>query len=187
MLEEWRRRAACRGLGPDIFYEEVEEGTDNHGSAAKLVCSTCDVQMECLAFSIINNEKFGIWGGIGDDRRSRLRAIYRRGDALAFERAIVAEVEATAVWIGVIDDERPIAPERACGRCDSTIPEGRHPPDRNGPGATCGRAATYNKGCRCRRCVDEKARYGRERRSAKETDPPRGELVCIHDDPTQGA
>ncbi len=188
MLEEWRSRAACRGLSPEIFYEEVEEGSDNHGAAAKAVCSTCEVQMECLAYSIENNERFGIWGGIGDDRRARLRAIYRRGSALEFERAIVEEVEATARWIGAIEDERPIDPERPCGRCDSTIPEGRHPPDRNGPGATCGKAATYNKGCRCLLCVKVKSEYGREgrrRRALRETPPPRGGLVCTHDNPEQ--
>ena len=65
---DWRIMAACRGMNPDLFYPEAY----NNGRAAKAVCGECPVRVECLAESLANGEKHGIWGGSSEKERRRM-------------------------------------------------------------------------------------------------------------------
>ena len=40
---------------------------------AKEVCRGCVVREDCLEFAIANSEKFGIWGGMSERERRRVR------------------------------------------------------------------------------------------------------------------
>ena len=40
---------------------------------AKEVCRGCVVREECLEFALQNGEKFGIWGGLSERERRRIR------------------------------------------------------------------------------------------------------------------
>jgi WhiB family redox-sensing transcriptional regulator len=40
---------------------------------AKKVCTTCDVRSECLEYALSNDERFGIWGGLSERERRRLK------------------------------------------------------------------------------------------------------------------
>ena len=40
---------------------------------AKAICRACSVQSECLEFAIENSEKFGIWGGLSERERRRIK------------------------------------------------------------------------------------------------------------------
>ena len=40
---------------------------------AKRVCSGCTVRAECLEYALANDERFGIWGGLSERERRRLR------------------------------------------------------------------------------------------------------------------
>ncbi len=78
-LEErgWQARANCMGVDPDLFFPERGASTKE----AKEVCRGCVVQADCLEFALVNGEKFGIWGGMSERERRRLRrarAIERR-------------------------------------------------------------------------------------------------------------
>lgn len=66
--EEWAEGAACRGMGPDLFFPETGGQTDE----AKEVCRGCEVRGQCLSFAIDSREKFGIWGGFGETDRNKL-------------------------------------------------------------------------------------------------------------------
>lgn len=70
---EWYGRAACRGASLAMFFVERPEDADD----AKEVCSRCPVSMECLASSLIANERSGIWGGVAEAERRRLRKVFR--------------------------------------------------------------------------------------------------------------
>ena len=65
----WRRRAACRGLDPDLFFPERGES----GAAAKAVCAQCPVTRQCLAFALANDETLGVWGATTPRARRPLR------------------------------------------------------------------------------------------------------------------
>lgn len=62
----WMQKAACRDLGPNLFFPERGEPT----TKAKKVCKTCPVTEECLAYGIA--ERMGIWGGTSEAERRRM-------------------------------------------------------------------------------------------------------------------
>lgn len=73
----WHSSAACKGMDPDVFYPS--RGSDVR--PAKAVCSSCSVREECLEFALDEADKFGIWGGMSERERRRLRrtrAVERR-------------------------------------------------------------------------------------------------------------
>ena len=65
----WQRRANCMGVDPDLFFPERGASTKE----AKEVCRGCVVREECLEFALSNGEKFGIWGGMSERERRRIR------------------------------------------------------------------------------------------------------------------
>ncbi len=82
----WHRQANCLGVDPDLFFPERGASTKE----AKGVCRGCEVRLECLEYALRNGEKFGIWGGLSERERRRIR----RQRALA--RRAAAAREATA-------------------------------------------------------------------------------------------
>jgi WhiB family redox-sensing transcriptional regulator len=74
----WHESANCLGVDPDLFFPERGASTKE----AKGVCAGCEVRMECLEYALDHGEKFGIWGGMSERERRRLRrqrALARRG------------------------------------------------------------------------------------------------------------
>lgn len=65
----WFKAANCLGVDPDLFFPERGELT----STAKEVCGACSVRLDCLEYALVNGEKFGIWGGLSERERRRLR------------------------------------------------------------------------------------------------------------------
>jgi WhiB family redox-sensing transcriptional regulator len=79
----WQRQANCMGVDPDLFFPERGASTRE----AKEVCRGCVVREECLEYALANSEKFGIWGGLSERERRRIRRARslsgRRGAASA--------------------------------------------------------------------------------------------------------
>jgi WhiB family redox-sensing transcriptional regulator len=65
----WQEDANCLGVDPDLFFPERGASTRE----AKEVCRGCVVREECLEFALQNGEKFGIWGGLSERERRRIR------------------------------------------------------------------------------------------------------------------
>ena len=61
--------ALCAQTDPEIFFPE-KGGAVN---LAKQVCNSCEVKLDCLAWAVQNDEKYGIWGGTTPQERERLR------------------------------------------------------------------------------------------------------------------
>jgi len=68
MNMSWRRRSACRGLDPDIFYPVAEDDADE----ARAVCAVCPVREACLEYALAARERDGIWGGASERERRRM-------------------------------------------------------------------------------------------------------------------
>lgn len=66
---EWMADANCRGVEARLFFPERDEDAGR----VKAICRECDVQAECLAFALNSGEHFGIWGGLSERERRRLR------------------------------------------------------------------------------------------------------------------
>lgn len=71
----WMALANCAGVDPDLFFPERGEST----ASAKDVCRGCVVRTECLEYALINGEKFGIWGGLSERERRRIRRSRSQG------------------------------------------------------------------------------------------------------------
>jgi WhiB family transcriptional regulator, redox-sensing transcriptional regulator len=65
----WQERANCLGVDPDLFFPERGASTRE----AKEVCRGCEVRVDCLEYALANSEKFGIWGGMSERERRRIR------------------------------------------------------------------------------------------------------------------
>jgi WhiB family redox-sensing transcriptional regulator len=71
---DWRELAACKDSDPSLFFpigttgpavDQIEE--------AKMICSGCAVQEDCLLYALETNQESGVWGGYHEDERRRLR------------------------------------------------------------------------------------------------------------------
>ena len=63
----WHAQAACRGMGPEIFYPALGESVN----PAMAICVLCPVRPECLRYGLVHSLQVGIWGGTsGRTRRS---------------------------------------------------------------------------------------------------------------------
>ncbi len=65
----WQTQALCAQTDPEAFFPEKGGSTRD----AKKVCGSCAVRAECLAYALKNDERFGIWGGMSERERRRLR------------------------------------------------------------------------------------------------------------------
>jgi len=65
----WYELGDCQGVDPDLFFPERGASTEE----AKAVCAGCAVREQCLEFALTNGEKFGIWGGLSERERRRIR------------------------------------------------------------------------------------------------------------------
>lgn len=65
----WQERALCAQVDPEAFFPEKGGSTRE----AKKICLSCDVRAECLEYALANNERFGIWGGLSERERNKLK------------------------------------------------------------------------------------------------------------------
>ena len=65
----WQERALCAQTDPEAFFPEKGGSTRE----AKRVCVSCDVRAECLEYALANDERFGIWGGLSERERRKLK------------------------------------------------------------------------------------------------------------------
>ncbi len=65
----WQERALCAQTDPEAFFPEKGGSTRE----AKKVCLTCDVRNECLESALMKDERFGIWGGLSERERRKLK------------------------------------------------------------------------------------------------------------------
>ena len=66
---DWQERALCAQTDPEAFFPEKGGSTRE----AKRVCLSCDVRGDCLEYALANDERFGIWGGLSERERRRLK------------------------------------------------------------------------------------------------------------------
>lgn len=67
--EDWQEQALCAQTDPEAFFPEKGGSTRE----AKRICRACGVRDECLEFALANDERFGIWGGLSERERRRLK------------------------------------------------------------------------------------------------------------------
>ena len=65
----WQESALCAQTDPEAFFPEKGGSTRE----AKKVCVGCDVLGSCLEYALAHDERFGIWGGLSERERRKLK------------------------------------------------------------------------------------------------------------------
>jgi WhiB family transcriptional regulator, redox-sensing transcriptional regulator len=73
-VDQWRDRAACRDMDPDLFFPIGTTGPAlDQIEAARAICRLCAVKDPCLEYALVTNQEAGVWGGTSEEERRRLR------------------------------------------------------------------------------------------------------------------
>lgn len=67
--QDWQERALCAQTDPEAFFPEKGGSTRE----AKRICAGCEVRSECLEYALEHDERFGIWGGLSERERRRIK------------------------------------------------------------------------------------------------------------------
>ncbi|RZQ60536.1 WhiB family transcriptional regulator [Amycolatopsis suaedae] len=74
--ENWRNRAACRDIDPELFFPLTDMGPGARQVAqAKSICAGCPVRAQCLDYALDNGLDHGVFGGTTQRER---RVLQRR-------------------------------------------------------------------------------------------------------------
>ena len=65
----WQSDSLCAQTDPEAFFPEKGGSTRD----AKKICTSCEVRAQCLEYALENDERFGIWGGLSERERRKLR------------------------------------------------------------------------------------------------------------------
>lgn len=65
----WQTDSLCAQTDPEAFFPEKGGSTRD----AKKICTSCEVRAQCLDYALANDERFGIWGGLSERERRKLR------------------------------------------------------------------------------------------------------------------
>src|SRR3954454_13969584 len=89
--DQWRLRALCRSVDPDLFFPVGATGLAiDQIMSAKEVCALCPVNEACLEYALVTNQDSGIWGGTSEEERLTLRRQWLRQRRAAAAAATVA-------------------------------------------------------------------------------------------------
>jgi WhiB family transcriptional regulator, redox-sensing transcriptional regulator len=73
-MVNWRNRAACLGVNPELFFPTGDAGPAFlQIEEAKAVCRRCEVVETCLKWAIESGQDSGVWGGLSEDERHTLK------------------------------------------------------------------------------------------------------------------
>lgn len=67
--DQWERKSLCAQTDPEAFFPEKGGSTRD----AKRICQRCPVIGDCLNEALARDERFGIWGGLSERERRRLK------------------------------------------------------------------------------------------------------------------
>lgn len=67
--EDWHSQAVCSQTDPEAFYPEKGGSTRE----AKRICRECPVLQQCRQWAIDHDERYGVWGGLSERERRRLK------------------------------------------------------------------------------------------------------------------
>lgn len=67
--EPWKEQALCAQTDPEAFFPDKGGST----RSAKQTCAGCLVREECLEAALARDERFGIWGGLSERDRRKIK------------------------------------------------------------------------------------------------------------------
>jgi WhiB family transcriptional regulator, redox-sensing transcriptional regulator len=68
---DWVELSLCKKMDKNLFFPDSYSGVKK----AKEICTKCPVSEQCLQYAITNDITYGVWGGLGETDRLRLRRV----------------------------------------------------------------------------------------------------------------
>jgi WhiB family redox-sensing transcriptional regulator len=82
----WMTFALCQEVDPEKWFPERGASVRD----AKRICRDCPVRAQCLRYALDHDERFGVWGGLSERERRRLKRAQQQPegqDTAALRRA----------------------------------------------------------------------------------------------------
>ncbi|MFF4903209.1 WhiB family transcriptional regulator [Streptomyces sp. NPDC001068] len=126
---DWIHRGLCRAQPERMFVEGTAQND------AKIVCVTCPVRLDCLAYALDHREQYGVWGAMTERER---RALLRRRPGVT-SWAEIFRAARTREDVDLVDGPHPMdgQPAGAVARPARAA---------DGPGRTTGEPGTRRRG-----------------------------------------
>ena len=70
-MPAWMDDALCAQVDTELFFPEQGKSSRE----ARKVCRSCPVKKECLEWSLKTGQRFGVWGGMSERQRRKMRRI----------------------------------------------------------------------------------------------------------------
>ena len=70
---EWMSLGNCRNFAPEVFFPSDGAGVEK----ARKICATCPVKEHCLEYAVSEQIEHGVWGGMSERARRRLKSFRR--------------------------------------------------------------------------------------------------------------
>lgn len=141
---KWQEFANCRGEDLMLFFApegERQPQRDVREQKAKAVCAQCPARAACLEYALSRPEKYGLYGGLGEDERATERRRRMRRAAASVRP----------------DPEPEPVTDKPCPACGETKPAGMYGSDRT-------RCDGLN--VTCKECANAKRQHQREAKQA---------------------
>lgn len=90
--EDWQDRSLCAQTDPEAFFPPAGGSTKE----AKKVCQNCEVRPECLEAALANDERFGLWGGVSERDRRKIKKAGTSARQYLARKAAAESVTASA-------------------------------------------------------------------------------------------
>jgi WhiB family redox-sensing transcriptional regulator len=88
----WREEAACLHQDPEIFFPVgTSRAAVRQTNRAKRLCAECPVSAACLRWAVEEGVDHGVWGGLTEDERRRIKRRTTRAHPRAERRLTPAE------------------------------------------------------------------------------------------------
>lgn len=66
---ELAEQAVCGQVDPELFFPDKGAST----ITPKKLCAVCPVRVQCLDWALAHDVRHGVWGGLSNTERTRLR------------------------------------------------------------------------------------------------------------------
>jgi WhiB family redox-sensing transcriptional regulator len=94
----WVAHGACRDADPDLFFPTRGGDLD----PARAICAQCPVADACAEYAIPLSQLHGVWGGLSENERRRIRR-RRALEAAAAQAAAATQAKAGALYATLVE------------------------------------------------------------------------------------
>jgi hypothetical protein len=89
----WKENGTCRQTDPELWFADTSRRTK---ARAASICASCPVRRPCLAWALVFDEEYGVWGGLDATERLPLQRRLSTGEPLPAVLGVAMAASSTA-------------------------------------------------------------------------------------------